>query len=218
MRTNQEYKDAALNALSGNWSPAVLATVIYILIAGFFSGYDAVAGQSQATAWMGGASLLVSIFVLFPLQYAYDNAVRMLYTQNNSEILSTSFRLFTTNYLHNVKVLFLTYLRVILWSLLLVIPGIYRAFQLAMVPYILADNPEIEAREACRLSTEMMDGHKFDYFYLQLSFIGWLILGIFTLGIGYLWLIPYMQTACAAFYEDLKNGGFDLVHDAKIVE
>ena len=70
--------------------------------------------------------------------------------------------------------------------------------------YILVEKPELSANEAIELSIKMMDGRKMDLFLLYLSFIGWAILAIFTLFIGYLWLYPYMYTSLAAFYEDVK--------------
>ena len=73
-----------------------------------------------------------------------------------------------------------------------------------MTQFILADKPELTANEAIELSMKMMDGHKLDLFILSLSFIGWSILAIFTLCIGYLWLVPYIYTTMAAFYEDVK--------------
>ena len=74
-----------------------------------------------------------------------------------------------------------------------------------MVPYLMRDYPEIGAREALRLSRELMRGHKWDLFVLQFTFIGWIILSILTAGIGFLWLMPYMATAQAHFYQDLKD-------------
>ena len=73
-----------------------------------------------------------------------------------------------------------------------------------MTPFILAEKPELSAKEAIDLSMEMMEGHKMEFFMLWLSFIGWCLLGLLTLGIGYLWIMPYMYTATAAFYEDVK--------------
>ena len=97
-------------------------------------------------------------------------------------------------------------------ALLFIIPGIIKAFSYAMTPYILEENPELSANDAIDHSRAMMKGHKFDLFWLYLSFIGWFILCILTLGIGFLWLTPYMETSVAAFYEDVKadyemNGG-----------
>ena len=73
-----------------------------------------------------------------------------------------------------------------------------------MTPFILVDNPELSANEAINLSKKMMKGHKFDLFWLELSFIGWILLGLLTLGIGYFWLMPYMYTSIAGFYQDVK--------------
>ena len=71
--------------------------------------------------------------------------------------------------------------------------------------YILLDNENMTALEAIRKSKEMMNGHKMDFFMLNLSFLGWIILGIFTFGILYLWLAPYMSTAQANFYNAIKD-------------
>lgn len=72
--------------------------------------------------------------------------------------------------------------------------------------YIMIENPEIEIREAINMSKKMMHGHKLEYFLLNLSFIGWSFLALFTFGIGYLWLIPYMQLTQIEFYEEVKIG------------
>ena len=92
-----------------------------------------------------------------------------------------------------------------LWTLLLIIPGIIAALSYSMTHYILADNENMTAMEALKKSKEMMDGHKMDYFMLCLSFLGWAILGVFTFGLLYLWLGPYMSTAQANFYNAIKD-------------
>lgn len=73
-----------------------------------------------------------------------------------------------------------------------------------MVPYILRDHPELSITETLWTSRMMMKGHKWEFFVLELSFIGWALLCILTLGIGYLWLIPYMQMTIAKFYEKIR--------------
>ena len=98
---------------------------------------------------------------------------------------------------------FLRGLYVILWSLLLVIPGIVKSFSYAMTPFILEEHPELTAKQAIRRSMELMDGHKGELFVLGLTFIGWEILNAFTLGIGSFWLNPYKNAAYAAFYREL---------------
>lgn len=94
---------------------------------------------------------------------------------------------------------------VALWSCLLIIPGIMAAYSYSMTEYILAQNPNLTAREAMRRSKEMMRGYRLHLFFLQLSFIGWQILCAFTLGIGNLWLLPYQQTATAVFYREISG-------------
>lgn len=103
------------------------------------------------------------------------------------------------------KVNFLVGLFTLLWSLLFIIPGIIKSFSYSQAVFILAENPHMSALEAIRKSKEMMDGHKVDLFVLMLSFIGWELLGIITLGIAYIWVYPYMMTAYTNFYLELKK-------------
>lgn len=100
-------------------------------------------------------------------------------------------------------VLFCVY--VFLWSLLFYIPGIIKLLSYSMTFYIMRDNPEMSGEQAIRRSMEMMDGYKMDLFWLLLSFIGWILLCVVTLGIGSLWVRPYISTTMAAFYEYVKK-------------
>ena len=96
---------------------------------------------------------------------------------------------------------------VILWTFLLIIPGIMKAFAYSLVPYLLADEKykDLGYREILKKSEEMMNGHKMNYFILNLSFIGWYLLSILTLGILLIWIIPYHQTAAVKFLNDVKE-------------
>ena len=245
MKTNQEFKNAALDALRGNWAKAVVATLIYVLILSFITGptvysttqvqkqltdlaatsptgYQAaalitspefIALQKQATSTSGISTLLQFLLVL-PLSLGFSNAFRKLLVAGNTEILSNTFRIGFGNYWHKVWGMLLMTIMVFLWSLLLIIPGIIKWFSYAMTPFILEENPELSASDAIHRSRMMMRGHKFDLFWLQLSFIGWFFLCLLTAGIGFLWLVPYYQTAKAAFYEEVKSeygihGGLD---------
>ncbi|WP_037463545.1 DUF975 family protein [Shimazuella kribbensis] len=96
-------------------------------------------------------------------------------------------------------------LYILLWSLLLIIPGIYKAFCYAMTPYILVDHPELSVRQAMQKSIHLMRGHKWHYFVLGLTFTGWIILSIFTLGIGFLWVIPLINATNAKFYLTIQD-------------
>ncbi len=93
---------------------------------------------------------------------------------------------------------------IILWALLLIIPGIMAAYSYAMVYFILADNEAISPLEAIAKSKEMMRGNRWKLFCLGLRFIGWGILCLLTLGIGFLWMLPYLYVAFAQFYDDIK--------------
>ena len=100
---------------------------------------------------------------------------------------------------------FLRGLFVFLWSLLFIIPGIVKSYAYSMTPFILTEHPEMTANEAITASRELMNGHKGELFWLDLTFIGWSLLCAFTLGIGNLFLNPYMNASRAAFYRDLTR-------------
>lgn len=90
-------------------------------------------------------------------------------------------------------------------SLLLVIPAVIFYYMFSQIFYLLADNPQIGAVEVLKKSAEMMKGYKWKLFCLHLSFIGWYLLGIVTLGIAFIWVGPYIKTANTIFYEKLKT-------------
>lgn len=92
-----------------------------------------------------------------------------------------------------------------LWTLLFIIPGIVKSYAYRMVPYILADNPSIGYNRAIELSQEMMDGNKLDTFVLDLSFIGWNLLGLLACGIGILFVQPYVNATDAELYLILRK-------------
>ena len=117
---------------------------------------------------------------------------------------------FDNNYKNVVKVMFRRDLAIVLWSLLFVIPGIYKAYEYRMIPYLLAENPNMSWQEAFNASKEMMSGNKWKAFVLDLSFIGWHLLSILTLGLlSVFYVNPYKFATNAALYERLKYGDID---------
>ena len=92
-----------------------------------------------------------------------------------------------------------------LWSLLFVIPGIIATYRYAMMPFLMAEFPDLGALDAMRESKRLMQGNKWRLFCLELSFLGWSFLCMFTLGIGMLWLLPYMASARTAFYLEVTG-------------
>lgn len=209
MKSNQYYKNEALSALRGNWANALVATIIFIALALFFSSNDAINSYYQRVVinpFIGYSLSFVSLFVLLPLAAGYSNSMRVLLETGDNRLTNNSFSLGFGNWLHVVWGMILSTIYIFLWTLLLIIPGIIKSYSYALTPYILVEHPEMSANEAIEESMRLMDGHKFDLFYLQLSFIGWAILSILSLGLGVFWLIPYQMTAQAAFYRDIKNG------------
>lgn len=89
--------------------------------------------------------------------------------------------------------------------ILFIIPGLIAALSYSMTFFIIADDNSIDGFEALKKSKQMMKGYKWKYFCLNLRFLGWLVLCILSLGIGFLWLIPYVQVTNANFYEDIKD-------------
>lgn len=213
MKSNQYYKNEALSALRGNWANALVANIILIALALFFSSNEAINSYYQRIVinpFIGYSLSFVSLFVLLPLAVGYSNSMRVLLETGDNRLANNSFSLGFGNWLHVVWGMILSTIYIFLWTLLLIIPGIIKSYSYALTPYILVEHPEMSANEAIEESMRLMDGHKFDLFYLQLSFIGWAILSILSLGLGVFWLIPYQMTAQAAFYRDIKNGAMPL--------
>ncbi len=112
---------------------------------------------------------------------------------------------FKGNYLNVVKIMFLMNLKILLWLFLFIVPGIIKAYEYSMIPYLLAENPNLSASQAFSLSKQMTTGQKMDLFVLDLSFLGWIILGLICCGIGILFLQPYPEATRAEVYLILKQ-------------
>lgn len=210
--SNSDYKREALKVLKGNWTPSVLATIIVTLVLLPYVALAELPGVLHVgTKLMGSLSLgafLYMVFVGYPVEVSYDNAIRHHIMTGDSGVIAKVWHIFCDHWLHLCWGYLLLGIKIFLWTLLLVIPGIIKAFSYAMTPFILVEFPELSASQAIQLSRKIMSGRKFDLFYLYLSFIGWFFLCILTLGIGFLWLVPYTTGAVAAFYNDAKEQYF----------
>lgn len=152
-------------------------------------------------------SLALKAFLLNPLRLGatkyYIEAARGEKKAGDIGLIGYAFG--CGHYKKIVKTLFLRDLYVFLWSLLFLIPGIVKTYEYAMIPYILAERPDLETQEIFDLSRQMMSGEKFDTFILGLSFIGWMIVVLLTLGIAQVFYVgPYMHMTDAELYEVLK--------------
>ncbi len=186
-----ELKALAKQQIKGNVGILFVISLVIALITG------------AASAIIPGVGATVVLIVLAP---AFSLSVTLIYlalTQGKKPEIKDMFNGFS-DFWSAFKVNFLTGLFVYLWSLLFVIPGIVKSCAYSQAMYILAENPKMSAREAITRSKEMMDGHKMEYFILNLSFIGWMILAPFTFGLLYIWLVPYMNATLTNFYNSVK--------------
>lgn len=152
---------------------------------------------------------LIDAFLLNPLYVGGERF--MLKSVDDKGELSELAYAFDHSYMNIVKTMFMQDLFIFLWSLLLIIPGIIKKYQYRMVVYIMAENPDMDYRDALQMSKEMMDGQKWNAFVLDLSFILWTILGVITFGVvEILFVAPYRQLTNAALYRKL-TGNFDNV-------
>lgn len=146
----------------------------------------------------------LEVFLLNPLEVG----IKRFFLQNLKEEANIKeiCYAFDHSYLNCVKTLFFRDLYIFLWSLLFVIPGIIKAYEYRMIPYIVGENPGISRAEAFAISSSMMQGNKWKAFVLDLSFLGWYILNGLTLGIlGIFYLNPYVNQTDAALYLRLKG-------------
>lgn len=128
-----------------------------------------------------------------------------LNTESNAQ-LREIFRGFSDRYGRNVLALFLRSLYIALWSLLFVLPGIIKTYSYRLMPYLLAEHPEMSRKEAFRMSRKLMKGNKWRAFVLDLSFLGWDILSIFTFGLLQIFYVrPYKAAANAELYKTLAD-------------
>lgn len=183
-RTAKETRRLARESLNGHYWQIFLATLIAALILGL---------SSFVSLFLSGAIYIgLATIILKMIRLRKSDDINLLFSGFHDFEKSLVTGLLTT-------------LKVFLWSLLFIVPGIIRAYSLAMTFHIAFDRPELSPSETLVASTNMMRGHRFRLFCLQLSFIGWILLSILTSGIGALFLLPYMQTSTAIFYEELRE-------------
>lgn len=224
----KDFREEARNALSGKWGVAVGTGFVAGLL-GAYTALGSSGGSSSSSSDTASEELysslpeevIVVIAVVLGLiamvaliwalvQFIIGGAITLGYVKFNLDLvdgkkvkfsdLFSQFDRFGEGFLLQLlRTIFIT-----LWTLLFIIPGVIATYRYAMAPYILHENPGMSASEAIRQSKEMMDGNKGRLFCLNFSFIGWDLLCVLTLGIGYLWLQPYREAAYAAFYREIS--------------
>lgn len=195
--TRAEIKIWAKEKIKGNMWTVLGAILIANLIGSI---------TSSVTVENGGMALVITIGGGILAYFMEVGLIR--YMTNFVKGKETSFELLFSKF-KDWKQIIITYLHqfavIFLWTLLFIVPGIIKGYAYALVAYIIAEDSTISSKEALKLSEEMMKGHKGELFVLGLSFIGWHLLAILTLGILEIWIMPYQHTATTKFLLNIKE-------------
>ena len=200
MKNSEIKKLSSLKCVQNSKSLSLVAFV-YLLIIGLFAAIQYTLGlkYKSVSVCCSIGSLLVSGSLFYGLLYVI---------KSNFEKQKVEFDDLFQGFKCYKKTFCLTLLQCIyifLWSLLLVIPGIIKMISYSMSYFILLDNQSLSSSECIVRSKNIMNGHKWEYFCLILSYLGWIILIILTLGILSIWVIPKIQTSSYIFYKQLNN-------------
>lgn len=212
-----DFRAQARRALQNNWGRAVGVYLLYVLICivvAFAFGYYHLSqafwqlafSPDQIPPQLSVAMLLINLGILLvsvPLSIGIYVFFLRLHRRQDAPV-PTLF-CFMPRWFKAVGLYLLQYVFTMLWALLFIIPGIVKAYSYAMAPFIMADDPSVSPLEAITRSRKMMQGNKFRLFCLEFSFIGWALLCSLTMGIGFIWVMPYMMSAHAAFYLEVSG-------------
>lgn len=150
--------------------------------------------------------MVLSFLVMTPLTFGLYFTLMKIYRNKNDKKFSHLFSCFNSEKLGRIYlVTILLAVFVFLWSLLLVVPGIIKAYSYSQANYLILDEPQLKPMEALHKSSELMYGHKFELFILQLSFFWWMILSSISFGIAMIYVAPYMEMTFLAFYYHLRK-------------
>ena len=206
MFTRAEIKEQAKAQLKGKvgilFVCMLVASIIPAIISGIATAITQSGNQVVGSLLSSAGSILITPQITLGLVMVFLNV-----TYGEEPKVGTIFEPFKTNYGKSIALSFLVGIFVLLWCLLLVIPGIIMAYAYSQSFRILCENPEMSPMECIKESKRIMKGRKMDLFVLQLSFIGWILLVCVTFGIAAIYVYPYMQLAETNFYHRIKAGG-----------
>src|SRR5450755_3947310 len=187
---------ASRESLKGKWGLAILTFFIYILLTstpGSVRSYGSILTLSSTLTLLIGGPLALGA-AIFSLSISRGKEASL-------EQIFQGFNNFATALIAYLLII----LYILLWAILLIVPGIIAALGYSMTFFIMADDPTIKPQDALKKSKTMMDGYKLKLFYLDLRFFLLGLLCLLTLGIGFFWLIPYVHITMAKFYDDIKG-------------
>ena len=193
MNPNNFYKEYAKKSLQENWFTAIIVSLVFIVISFVIN----IIFEDLPFIFN-----ILSFFILACLEYGL-----LLYFLKTVRKESADLNLLFKGFFKIKEVSLVALMKtlyILLWTLLLIVPGIIKAYKYSMTTYLLIDRPELNYKQILDLSTIMMNGHKMRLFMLHLSFIGWFLLTIITAGLAGFYTFPYFQATIASFYEDLK--------------
>jgi len=198
IKENKQILKEGELALKNKWAQSILVTLTFFLIM-----FLILCIKKSGSLWRDSLSETLQIIIIGPLTLGFTRYFLELSRKENPiyETIFTGFLDFKRSFLASI----LTGIYIILRLILLIIPGIIAIIDYSLVYYILLEDPEISSNDAILKSKRMIYGHRKQYFYLNLRFIGLSILCIFTLFIGFLWLIPYIYVCNSIFYEEVKK-------------
>lgn len=157
------------------------------------------------TAASGVIPAIGALLIIGPLEYGKAYLFLKQARDGQPMQLGDMFRGFQDDFGGTFLIGLMTNIFTALWSLLFVIPGIVKAYSYSMAYYIKLDHPDYGWKACIDESRRMMQGHKWERFVLDLSFLGWIIVGSLCLGVGSLWVTPYMEATRAQYYEYVRT-------------
>lgn len=230
MWSRELLKSNAKQCLARTLKTTLLVVLAYSILSGAFTisvGTNTDVNHMSSTAWaiLGGASLigtLITIFLVSPLKVGYRRY--FMEARQGDAPFSTLFGAFRKGDYGNITLgLFMTDLKIFLFSLLLIIPGLIKSYEYVLVPYLLAENPQMNYHRAQQLSRDIMRGEKLNLVILELSFLGWAFLGAILISVlsMFLWVLAlpltfllqvalsaYMDATTAEFYAAMREKAF----------
>lgn len=233
MWTRSQLKQQAKQSMRLNYKKMLLVSFIVLILSGdffriiynFFDWmrisdssvlYEYLIPDNQKKFF----TIIVGVLILISIIYAFFSIAYTIFVTNILQVGNNYFYIqtkkgtskvrnlfypFRNNYWNCLKIMALVFIKILLWSLLLIIPGIIKSYEYFMIPYILAEQPDISSKEAFELSKKMTDGEKMEIFILDLTFLGWQVLGVFVFFVGIVFVRPYIEATYVELYYRLKE-------------
>ena len=222
-KTCAEYRASARRALTGKYWYAfgmcILVSVIDGLVSGVVRLINELAGGTvgiygidaimESGYSIEGFIILIALTIFVTVPFSIGLLRYFILNSKGRADINELVYPYKNNLLNIITAQIKQFVFIYLWTLLFIIPGIIKSFSYFMVDYIMAENPYITSRRAFEISKQAMNGYKMKAFLLGLSFIGWILLGVITFGIGLIFLVPYIEAAQTELYLDIKASAFE---------